>query len=72
MIRLNEFVHSREFVESEQSIELVTCYQKMADIVLDVIQKYDGVRVPDYENVCNALVSDDYLLTIVKVRSTYT
>jgi hypothetical protein len=44
----------------------------MADIVLDVIQKYDGVRVPDYENVCNALVSDDYLLTIVKVRSTYT
>jgi len=36
--------------------------------VLNIIQKYDGFRVPDYENVCEQLENDHYLLAIVKVQ----
>uniref|UniRef100_A0A914NSS9 Uncharacterized protein n=1 Tax=Meloidogyne incognita TaxID=6306 RepID=A0A914NSS9_MELIC len=38
----------------------------MADIILNIFQRYDGVRVPNYENVCEELSDDVYLLAIVK------
>uniref|UniRef100_A0A183CKT9 Zinc_ribbon_16 domain-containing protein n=1 Tax=Globodera pallida TaxID=36090 RepID=A0A183CKT9_GLOPA len=67
LTHLSEYTHSREFAETAgHSADFVANYQQMAETVLNVLQKYDGVRVPDYENVCEKLVGDDYLLAIVK------
>uniref|UniRef100_A0A915LSC2 GATOR complex protein MIO zinc-ribbon like domain-containing protein n=2 Tax=Meloidogyne TaxID=189290 RepID=A0A915LSC2_MELJA len=61
----NERVNSPEFIENREP-EIVNSYQKMADIILNIFQRYDGVRVPNYENVCEELSDDVYLLAIVK------
>uniref|UniRef100_A0A1I8C3V9 Zinc_ribbon_16 domain-containing protein n=1 Tax=Meloidogyne hapla TaxID=6305 RepID=A0A1I8C3V9_MELHA len=61
----NERVNSPEFIENREP-EIVNSYQKMADIILNIFQRYDGVRVPGYENVCEELCDDVYLLAIVK------
>ncbi|KAL3095422.1 hypothetical protein niasHS_007521 [Heterodera schachtii] len=67
LTHLSEFTHSREFAETWcRSPAFVTNYQRMADTVLNILQKYDGVRVPNYESVCEGLTGDDYLLAIVK------
>jgi hypothetical protein len=69
LVQLNEFVNSREFVDSGQGTEFVASYQKMANIVLNIMQKYDGVRVAEYDTIVGEdYIQDHYLLTIVKVE----
>uniref|UniRef100_A0A915EHD8 GATOR complex protein MIO zinc-ribbon like domain-containing protein n=1 Tax=Ditylenchus dipsaci TaxID=166011 RepID=A0A915EHD8_9BILA len=62
--RLCDFTHSEEFVEKNEK-EFVDRWKKMALRVTDVLNKFNGIKVPDYELLCNE-ISDSYLLAIIK------
>jgi hypothetical protein len=34
--------------------------------VLKTLKNYDGMRIPDYDNVCSEVAESDYLLSILK------
>lgn len=60
MHRLCEFTNGSEFTESNPS-DVTEKWRKMAMLVREVVDKYDGIKVPDYEQVCSE-VDDSYLL----------
>ena len=65
MVRLSEYTKTHEFIKSHP-LKVVESYRNMAQTVFRVLLNYDGVKIPEYESVCNDLAGDDYLLAIIK------
>lgn len=45
--------------------EFVARYSKMTQLTLDILSNFNGIKVPDYEKVCNE-ITDNYLLAVIK------
>lgn len=61
---ISKFTASDSFREHNPGV-LAEDYHRMVQSVVDVFTKFNGIKVPDYEQLCHDL-TDSYLLAIVK------
>lgn len=64
MVELGKLLLSDSFQESKDP-KFVARYLKMTQLTLDVLSKFNGIKVPDYEKICREM-SDNYLLAVIK------
>ncbi|KAI1731887.1 zinc-ribbon like family domain-containing protein [Ditylenchus destructor] len=62
--RLCEFTQSPEFIDNNDP-DFTDKWRKMAHVVKDVLYNFNGIKVPDYEQICSE-VDDGYLLAIIR------
>lgn len=64
MVELGKLLATDSFQESNDP-EFVARYTKMTQLMLDILNKFNGIKVPDYEQVCKEM-TDSYLLAVIK------